>query len=170
LPTWILFTVCSYAALVKLLAIAPRAPLLDIPPSPRNICETGHILEMFMAYTTRRTLMLFVAAAIGLSAPLRAQDAKLLVPVPPDAQGAMFNDDIKQEMFATSKPAKDVAKFYHDLAQQKGWTETGNVDEATGLANLAYSEKGKLLFNITTIPGGDSLMVAISGPLLGTPE
>jgi hypothetical protein len=82
----------------------------------------------------------------------------------------MFNDDIKQEMFATSKPAKDVAKFYHDLAQQRGWTEEGNVDQATGMANLAYGEKGKLLFNITTIPGADQLMVAISGPLLGTPE
>ncbi len=123
-----------------------------------------------MAYTTRRALMLFVAAAIGFSTPLYAEDAKLLVPVPPDAQGATFNDDIKQEMFATSKKAKDVAKFYHDLAQQKGWTEAGNVDEATGLANLAYSEKGKLLFNLTTIPGADQLMVAISGPLLGTPE
>jgi len=90
--------------------------------------------------------------------------------VPPDAQGAMFNDDIKQELFATSKPAKDVAKFYHDLAQQKGWTEAGGVDDATGTANLAYSEKGKLLFNLITIPGADQLMVAISGPLLGTPE
>jgi len=123
-----------------------------------------------MTYTTRGAMMLFVAAAIGFSTPLHADDAKLPVPVPPDAQGAMFNEDIKQEMFATSKKASDVAKFYHDLAQQKGWTEEGNVDQATSMANLAYSEKGKLLFNITTIPGADTLMVAISGPLLGTPE
>jgi hypothetical protein len=123
-----------------------------------------------MIHTTRRALMLFAFAVIGFSAPLHAEDAKLPVPVPPDAQGAMMNDDIKQEMFATSNKAKDVAKFYHDLAQQKGWAEDGNVDDATHMANFAYSEKGKLLFNITTIPGADQLMVAISGPLLGTPE
>lgn len=123
-----------------------------------------------MIHTTRHALMLFAVATIGFSAPLHAEDAKLPVPVPPDAQGAAMNDDIKQEMFATSKKAKDVAKFYHDLAQQKGWTEDGSVDDATQMANFAYSEKGKLLFNITTIPGADQLMVAISGPLLGTPE
>ena len=123
-----------------------------------------------MVHPTRRALMLVMAATLGLSTPLHAQDAKLLVPVPPDAQGAMVNEDLKQEMFATGKKAKDVAKFYHDLAQQKGWTEEGNVDDATQMANFAYSEKGKLLFNITTIPGADQLMVAISGPLLGTPE
>ena len=57
-----------------------------------------------MAFTTRGAMMFFVAAAIGFSMPLHAEDFKLPVPVPPDAQGAMFNDDIKQEMFATSKP------------------------------------------------------------------
>jgi hypothetical protein len=82
----------------------------------------------------------------------------------------MLNDDIKQQMFATNRPVKDVVKFYHDLAQQKGWTEKAMVNEATGIAALSYSENGKLLFNITTIPGGDSLLVAASGPLLGTPE
>jgi hypothetical protein len=115
-------------------------------------------------------LKFFVVAAMAYASPLHAQNAALLVPVPPDAQGAMFNDDLKQEMFATSKPAKEVAKFYHDLAQKKGWTEAGNVDDATGMASLAYSEKGKLLFNLITIPGADQLLVAISGPLLGTPE
>ena len=123
-----------------------------------------------MAYIKRGALMLFVAAAIGFTTPPRAADAKLPVPMPPDAQGAMFNDAIKQQMFATNKPLKDVVKFYHDLAQQKGWTEEANVNEATGIAALSYSEKGKLLFNITTIPGCDTLMVAASGPLLGTPE
>ena len=123
-----------------------------------------------MVHAARRALMIFSVAAIGFSAPAFADDAKLLVPVPPDAQGAMFNDAIKQEMFATNKPLKELVKFYHDLAQQKGWTEEANVDEATMIAALSYSEKGKLLFNITPIPGADSVMVAISGPLLGTPE
>jgi hypothetical protein len=118
----------------------------------------------------RHALIICVAAFASFAAPLHAEDAKLLVPVPPDAHGAMFDDSIKQEMFATNKKPQEIAKFYHDLAQQKGWTEEANVDDAAGMANLAYSQNGKPLFSVTTIPGADSLMVAISGPLLGTPE
>jgi hypothetical protein len=123
-----------------------------------------------MNHTTRHALMLFAVATVGLSAPLRAEDAALPVPVPPDALGATFNEDIKQEMFATSKTPKEVAKFYHDLATQKGWQEQNDGTATPDLISLTYSDKGKPLFTVTTIPGADQLMVSISGPLLGTPE
>ena len=114
------------------------------------------------------TLAIIAAAVLSFSAPAFAGDAPPLAVVD-DAKNVNFDAANGMMVYASAKPIADIVKFYHALAQQKGWTE--NVTEVNAAqTSLGYSVGDKDVLTISVMRLDSMTQVAAQGTVLGAAE